>query len=1834
MTKSKSKQHRRVWSLVTALLLVVQLLAGLRPLAAYAADGPVADPLTSQPGGTNWVVVGSFQGWSNNSADTRMAYLGTGFYEYSTVLPAGHHEFKMVKSGTWEGFSDSGGNYGLDLAETSKVNFYLNEKTNQARISVPGVHGLSQYIPALSADKWPRLVGDIQSVFGEPVWSPDSSNQYFVDYNFDGTVYKLQCSLPIGKYKAKVIFGSNWTDSESYGDPNNTSDDQNLVVNVLDPADVTFSIDYSASPRALTHDYVAKDSAFDGLINQSSIKFDSRSITYKKPFGAIKQGQEDLTLRIAAQQGDVQLAKVELTSPDGISSNFTMNRVTSTNQLDYFETILPKTAFSKIGVWGYKFILIDGSTKVEYGDDSSRGGTGSVTNEGAVPFDLTVYDSSFQTPDWMKNAVVYQIFPDRFFDGDKSNNRAKLLDGYRGVIPNGDATSKGGQKLQYFDGGVPNDPAADQVWGQWSDVPENPDRITPENKPYFPNAKSDGAWTNEFYGGDIQGVQQKLSYLKSLGITTIYLNPVSWAASNHKYDATDYGHLDPMFGEPVYNTPGDPTSGLNYTETRAKSDRVYQLFAKEARDLGMHILNDGVFNHVGDDSIYFDRYSKYPEIGAYEYWAKVFDMMKAQNITQSDAETAVRADFESQMNPLTGVNYKYPDDFRYISWFTVTSNKVKNHDDDGLHYAYDAWWGYDSLPAMDAKEPQLSATDYYPADTDSIPGQHEWNNIGYREAVIGHDLNGLTDPQAEQKMQETNSQRWLWMGSSGWRLDVAPDVSHGTWQQFRKAVKSATGRTDANGNPIEEPVILGEEWGVATPYLLGDQFDSVMNYRFRNAVQGFISSGDAATMNQALESIREDYPKEAWQAMLNLVDSHDTTRSITKYDHTDWEEEHKAIAPDATDKALKQQALTAIMQLGYPGAPTVYYGDEVGLTGTKDPDSRRTFPWERIADNGNGTFSGAGRYAELFGTYQKAAELRNNNDVFRTGDLKVAYANGDVVVYARKSDTKGALVAVNRGANAQTVQADVAGFLPDGLNLTDQLGGVATGTVTSGKVSLTIPALSGMMMLSDTSLSSVAQVTNLHAQGNNGNVSVSWDTVTGADSYHVYRAAIEGGDLQLVGDVTGTSWTDVNVQNGTKYYYTVTARLGANESTPCDMAAATPAFVITSVQTVQEATYMDVGVGRLTSEIKVSVNVPGLTDNAAYAGVEAPGLITKLFYYPSTSTIDQASETKLRYKSDDAGTGSKIYWSQFEPTYAGTYLYQAKVSSDNGETYVSSPTVTLQVYADSHDMTPPAAPVLNDIQVESNLAHLRWSLDDTDVSGIEVYRKDGTNDYHLVTTLAKTDREYVDYTVSNDTAYTYKVVAFDQAYNRASSAEKQVTPKLVMVDVKLRLHLPDYTPTTDGIFIAGDFNGWSASSTALKVPSGATDRSVVEYSFKMMAGKAIQYKYTRGDWDKEAFTSHQRLANDTVDPGNWAYSSTNTNMMLTISNQGDNQMVVDDYVLRWVDMPMMISLPRTSYGSDISYTTDESSMNLKAVVPFGVAFTINNQPIAAESMDAHGNVEVNNIPLNFGENQFVLHIEPTAETLALPFYEDKGRASQATKSLTINVTRTGESGGKKHNGSGSSGSSSTTDSNKQSVTLDQMKPNDKGRATVSLGAGMKELRLPIQASSAAGTSAVEVKGETVSVTLPSDVLKAASDLLTSEEQDGAEISLSVNKLDDTAKQEAKKSAVLPKQTDISFAGDVYDFTLSVVTKDGKTMTLSKFSKPVTLTFHVNADADAQMTGVYYISDSGQLEYIGGAWSNGELAADVTHFSRYAALEYHKTYADVPANHWASKPLAC
>ena len=282
--------------------------------------------------------------------------------------------------------------------------------------------------------------------------------------------------------------------------------------------------------------------------------------------------------------------------------------------------------------------------------------------------------------------------------------------------------------------------------------------------------------------------------------------------------------------------------------------------AKEAHKRDMHLIIDGVFNHVSDDSIYFDRYGKYmaknKPIGAYQYWSRVYDLMNTKNVTQQVAEKQVTADLAS-----IGIT-----DLHYKDWFVINNTKVAAVTGDPEHYGYEGWAGYDSMPVIQA----LSGSEY---------NIKTWAD----EIIDGKDA---------------NSRLWLKNGSNGWRLDVANEVSDETWRKFRTAVKEEG-----------DNVIIGEIWSDASKYLLGDMYDSVMNYRFRDAVLGYVENKDTNNMSamqamNQLEAMREQYPKEAFEAMMNLVGSHDTQRIISDFDGA--QKSVKAIAGEPSVTALER----------------------------------------------------------------------------------------------------------------------------------------------------------------------------------------------------------------------------------------------------------------------------------------------------------------------------------------------------------------------------------------------------------------------------------------------------------------------------------------------------------------------------------------------------------------------------------------------------------------------------------------------------------------------------------------------------------------------------------------------------------------------------------------------------------------------------------------------------------------------------------------------------------------------------------------------------------------
>lgn len=871
---------------------------------------------------------GPFGGpWDPAAETTRMTPHNNNLFTFTGTLPAGTYEYKIAIGGNWkenygqDGKQD-GSNIGLTIPQEQEVTFYYNDTTHKIADS-------TWYKP-LAEEQLPRLVGNVQKAA--------DTELMLMDDDFD-QIYALRLSLKPGTYTTHILFGG-----ATYPETTFTL-----------PAERLVSFYFDTHTRQTIVD--------DGSIAENMLNHDTFNLAYRTPFEAIKTG-ESLTLKLHARKGDIQQAKLIVSKADIIKGQRQYKRADREYPLALLATQLRQDSgevdvwgvtltFDEPGLYGYKFVLND---LKEYGDDAKAGGIGIAALRGAAYFPLTVYAADFTTPDWLKEAIIYQIFPDRFFNGNPQNDTAK-------------SSARGTEPV---------------VLHTWNEMPSAP---TLHND-------ADQFWNNDFFGGDLDGIRQKLDYLQRLGVTVLYLNPIFTAASNHKYDTADYDHIDPMFG----------------------ADEDFVTLTKELRQRGMFLILDGVFNHVGDDSIYFDRYGKYPYVGAYEYWSRVYDNINTNMLRVADAKVAAERQLLVEGQQFSPYNWH--------TWFTVNNKMVQRH------YEYQGWSGYDSLPVFQEPGPD-------DVENPAVAYASELNNRAWADYML-YDANSV-------------AKRWLTLGSSGWRLDVAPEVDPAFWRAFRQEVKAFKLPSG------DIPAIIGETWQDAAHFFLGDQFDSVMNYGFRYAVlDRFLLNGDAAGAELVLQSMRQNYPKEACAALMNLIGSHDTVRAIYLLGGG---EDKQVIAQAGqnfdADLGQRRLKLAALFQMGYPGAPAIYYGDEVGLTGARDPDCRRPYPWGQ-------------ENQDVLAYYRTLTGLRmTHKTLFVQGDLATLYAEGDVYVYVRKSDTQSAIVAINRGNEGTELTLTVQGHLADDLVLSDALDSAYATPVANGCIHLVLPPETGRMLLSD-----------------------------------------------------------------------------------------------------------------------------------------------------------------------------------------------------------------------------------------------------------------------------------------------------------------------------------------------------------------------------------------------------------------------------------------------------------------------------------------------------------------------------------------------------------------------------------------------------------------------------------------------------------------------------------------------------------------------------------------------------------------------------------------------
>jgi glycosidase len=650
-----------------------------------------------------------------------------------------------------------------------------------------------------------------------------------------------------------------------------------------------------------------------------ALRHDSRDPADKSPFGAVREGA-DVDFALNAPTGVTRAALV-----------VALRRLEGNQEvLEYKEVArIPLTRasgpagarwrgryrFSGIGVYGYHFeVEIAGRTYI-YGNNRApiywtreRGanGVGAVELPPASPeairrFRLTVYARDFTVPAWAKDAIYYYIFPDRFRNGDPSND------------PRPGPNTFHDKSLE--------------VHKTWLE------------KPWRPNSGdgSDDLGGNDFFGGDIAGVIEKLDYIADLGANVIYSTPLFQASSNHKYDAADYHHIDDRFG------------------TNADFERL----AREGARRGVRILPDASLNHTGRDSVYFDRYAKFPGLGALE---------------------------GGEVKPASP----------YASWYQL--NPAGRTPEE----RYKGWSGAMDLPELNEMAPAFKRFAF--------------------EA-----------PDSVTKV-------WLDRGAAGWRMDVVPWVPDAFWREWRRAVKAH--RPDA--------LTVSETWFDSSKYLLGDEFDSTMNYIFRNAVLDFVAGGDAAANYRNLEYLREVYPEPAFFALMNLLSTHDTARSLHVLGY-----EGEGDAAKAAD-AKRRFRLAVFFQMIFPGAPAIYYGDEVGVTGGDDPYNRGTYPW---------TDQGGRPDMALHHEVRALAHMRRDNAVLRRGELlPPLYADKNVIVLGRRDGAVVAITALNNADSPRTVEVALPASF-SGRVFVDPLGGRAV-RAEGRSLRLTLPALEGLVLIS------------------------------------------------------------------------------------------------------------------------------------------------------------------------------------------------------------------------------------------------------------------------------------------------------------------------------------------------------------------------------------------------------------------------------------------------------------------------------------------------------------------------------------------------------------------------------------------------------------------------------------------------------------------------------------------------------------------------------------------------------------------------------------------------
>ena len=576
------------------------------------------------------------------------------------------------------------------------------------------------------------------------------------------------------------------------------------------------------------------------------ILFDSKQLQFKDPFGTLIPDQT-CTLHIHIPS-TVQTTKVECVINHEHGALAQTVALTFKKKQGPYDIFSGNFCFEECGLFFYYFRITTktGCFKLfKYGDETNME-AGDCWQVSCVPADFT-------TPDWAKGALIYQIFPDRFHKAGKCDLTGKL-------------------------------------------EPYTVHRSWHEEVDWRPT-KEGLVLNNDFYGGNFKGITEKMDYIASLGVTIIYLNPISKSFSSHRYDTGDYKTPDPMLG----------------------TEAEFTAMCEAAHKRGIKVVLDGVYSHTGADSLYFDRNKTFGGKGAYN----------------------------SKSSP-------------YYNWYTFHN----------WPNTYNSWWGFDTLPTVNKMNPDF--IEYI------ITGE---------DSVVAH---------------------WLKAGADGFRLDVVDELPDAFIDLLKKRIREI--RPDA--------LLIGEVWedasnkhsyGVRRRYFVDGILDSAMNYPFRNAIINFIRGWDNGPgLKNTVMSIAENYPPQVFLCNMNLLGTHDTPRILTAlvdiFEGSREEQSKRFLSRSQYVQAQERLVMASFLQYTLPGSPSLYYADEAGMEGHKDPFNRRTYPRGREDQ-------------ELLSHFKRLGQLRKENEALRLGDIQFFKADDRKIGFTRTYGEQKLRIYLNRGGD-------------------------------------------------------------------------------------------------------------------------------------------------------------------------------------------------------------------------------------------------------------------------------------------------------------------------------------------------------------------------------------------------------------------------------------------------------------------------------------------------------------------------------------------------------------------------------------------------------------------------------------------------------------------------------------------------------------------------------------------------------------------------------------------------------------------------------------------------